>query len=73
MLKHTMIDHLQCFTGFLHLHLSLENGAFLKMQDFLIIWLVATRSTLLANIKHFSNSLIGTSFVQRHLIDCKCK
>lgn len=29
--------------------------------------------TLLANIKHFSNSLIGTSFVQRHLIHCKCK
>lgn len=58
----------QCFMGFLHL--SLENVVVLKMQYFLIIWLVAIRATFLANSKH-SNNLIGRSFVQSHLIDWK--
>lgn len=44
------LGHLQCFMGFLHMHLSLENIAILKIQYFLIIWLVAISSTRFCQI-----------------------
>jgi hypothetical protein len=59
--------------GFLYLYLSLENVAFLKTPEFLTNLVGGHKLyTLLANSKH-SNGLTGTSFVQSHLIDCKCK
>ena len=45
--------------GFLHLHLSLENIAFLKTPDFLLIWLVAISSTLFWQIASIQMALLA--------------